>query len=145
MRISDWSSDVCSSDLDRMRHHRVDEGVVVETFVAEAEVREGRSLFAQQRTRGDAGAPDKLLKQCARRRCLQIFDDMRLDARIANHRKRVARRAAFRIVVDDDVGGHSADRSEEHTSELQSLMRTSYASFRLKKKIRVSMISIITT
>src|SRR3546814_14267738 len=112
MRIRDWSSDVCSSDLvvnylfavflgegtalarrdegedllrgaaelhaerrdderpideDRMRHHRVDEGVVVETFVAEAEVREGRSLFAQQRTRGDAGAPDKLLKQCARR------------------------------------------------------------------------------
>src|SRR3546814_3929578 len=39
-------------DEDRMRHHRVDEGVVVETFVAEAEVREGRSLFAQQRTRG---------------------------------------------------------------------------------------------
>src|SRR3546814_3200707 len=113
-----------------MRHHRVDEGVVVETFVAEAEVREGRSLFAQQRTRGDAGAPDKLLKQCARRRCLQIFDDMRLDARIANHRKRVARRAAFRIVVDDDVGG----RSEEHTSELQSLMRISYAVFCSKQK-----------
>src|SRR3546814_4984770 len=104
---------------------------------------------------------------------------MRLDARIANHRKRVARRAAFRIVVDDDVGGHSADsaravepsvrpislsfrsitissmlscgsarnsemrfdrkwsarsRSEEHTSELQSLMRISYAVFCLKKK-----------
>src|SRR3546814_9128219 len=40
-------------DEDRMRHHRVDEGVVVETFVAEAGVREGRSLFAQKRTRGD--------------------------------------------------------------------------------------------
>src|SRR3546814_16627841 len=78
MRMSDWSSDVCSSDVllrgaaelhaerrdverpideDRMRPNRVAEGVVVETFVAEAEVREGRSLFAQQRTRGDAGAP----------------------------------------------------------------------------------------
>src|SRR3546814_4380145 len=31
----------------------------------------------------------------------------------------------------DDV---AADRSEEHTSELQSLMRTSYAVFCLKKK-----------
>src|SRR3546814_5354950 len=30
----------------------------------------------------------------------------------------------------------SAARSEEHTSELQSLMRTSYAAFRLKKKMK---------
>src|SRR3546814_8239962 len=33
-----------------------------------------------------------------------------------------------------DSGGH-CDRSEEHTSELQSLMRISYAVFCLKKKI----------
>src|SRR3546814_6515905 len=39
------------------------------------------------------------------------------------HRRRHRRRAA---------------RSEEHTSELQSLMRTSYAVFRLKKKITYS-------
>src|SRR3546814_6911400 len=32
------------------------------------------------------------------------------------------------------AGGDSVDRSEEHTSELQSLMRTSYAVFCLKKK-----------
>src|SRR3546814_2523162 len=32
-------------------------------------------------------------------------------------------------------GGHDAQRSEEHTSELQSLMRISYAVFCLKKKI----------
>src|SRR3546814_3938819 len=31
-------------------------------------------------------------------------------------------------------GPHRADRSEEHTSELQSLMRISYAVFCLKKK-----------
>src|SRR3546814_1929211 len=31
-------------------------------------------------------------------------------------------------------GGHVAERSEEHTSELQSLMRISYAVFCLKKK-----------
>src|SRR3546814_4982752 len=35
-----------------------------------------------------------------------------------------------------DVTGTSATRSEEHTSELQSLMRTSYAVFCLKKKPR---------
>src|SRR3546814_2975084 len=33
-----------------------------------------------------------------------------------------------------DAGGKPEDRSEEHTSELQSLMRISYAVFRLKKK-----------
>src|SRR3546814_9731150 len=33
------------------------------------------------------------------------------------------------------TNGSEADRSEEHTSELQSLMRTSYAVFCLKKKI----------
>src|SRR3546814_4986276 len=33
-----------------------------------------------------------------------------------------------------DVVGGSSMRSEEHTSELQSLMRTSYAVFCLKKK-----------
>src|SRR3546814_8222657 len=32
------------------------------------------------------------------------------------------------------IDGHDADRSEEHTSELQSLMRISYAVFCLKKK-----------
>src|SRR3546814_3730236 len=32
------------------------------------------------------------------------------------------------------VGEHPVDRSEEHTSELQSLMRKSYAVFCLKKK-----------
>src|SRR3546814_16813009 len=32
------------------------------------------------------------------------------------------------------IGGHGTSRSEEHTSELQSLMRISYAVFCLKKK-----------
>src|SRR3546814_1063398 len=42
--------------------------------------------------------------------------------------------------LDDDVVDHvllqrAAERSEEHTSELQSLMRISYAVFCLKKKM----------
>src|SRR3546814_1644738 len=35
---------------------------------------------------------------------------------------------------DQEAGGQTCDRSEEHTSELQSLMRISYAVFCLKKK-----------
>src|SRR3546814_3694915 len=41
------------------------------------------------------------------------------------------------VDVSEDLTGHGAvvsDRSEEHTSELQSLMRNSYAVFCLKKK-----------
>src|SRR3546814_1401481 len=37
----------------------------------------------------------------------------------------------------DDTRGHNHPRSEEHTSELQSLMRTSYAVICLKKKKKV--------
>src|SRR3546814_19388080 len=43
----------------------------------------------------------------------------------------------LRPVVEGFLGRHGlsiTDRSEEHTSELQSLMRISYAVFRLKKK-----------
>src|SRR3546814_8766185 len=42
-----------------------------------------------------------------------------------------------RHVALPDVA-HGADRSEEHTSELQSLMRISYAVFCLKKKTKTS-------
>src|SRR3546814_3140988 len=51
---------------------------------------------------------------------------------------------AFPIVCRTVLSGHSgvgiviADRSEEHTSELQSLMRISYAVFCLKKKKNLS-------
>src|SRR3546814_724095 len=44
------------------------------------------------------------------------------------------RRLQLRIAVADDAPSRSADRSEEHTSELQSLLRNSYAVLCLKKK-----------
>src|SRR3546814_7787262 len=59
----------------------------------------------------------------------------RLVAGPVEHRARVVGHAA----VDRHVGAHARhllDRSEEHTSELQSLMRISYAVFCLKKKNR---------
>src|SRR3546814_5452798 len=59
-----------------------------------------------------------------------IADEIIIDRRRAvampaqDRRRRIAARAA----------GHRGERSEEHTSELTSLMRTSYAVFCLKKK-----------
>src|SRR5690606_36328231 len=54
---------------------------------------------------GDTHARDELGEHVPRRRCLEIFDDMRLDARIADHRQGVARSAAIRVVIDDNVHG----------------------------------------
>src|SRR3546814_4749459 len=45
-----------------------------------------------------------------------------------------ARLAAYGLAVEDLADALRAARSEEHTSELQSLMRISYAVFCLKKK-----------
>src|SRR3546814_10681858 len=92
MRISDWSSDVCSSDL-----------------------RPGFEVLG--RDRADVGL-DQLADLLLDRHLL----DQRVDARLGR-----------------GVGnGGRALRSEEHTSELQSLMRISYAVFCLKKKNKQS-------
>src|SRR3546814_10868781 len=104
MRISDWSSDVCSSDLVRLVHvlglarDRAD--VTLGLLDAEHEVLAPlHHVLAQVLSEGRPSlrglAPSDLLEG-------------RLDGLL--------------------------DRSEEHTSELQSLMRISYAVFCLKKK-----------
>src|SRR3546814_10712991 len=57
---------------------------------------------------------------------------------VALHGKRAIEQALghFAIPIEQGVGAHfgQCSRSEEHTSELQSLMRISYAVFCLKKK-----------
>src|SRR3546814_4295983 len=56
------------------------------------------------------------------------------EAAVAGAARGQRNTAAFRRELDGV--GHQVQRSEEHTSELQSLMRISYAVFCLKKKIR---------
>src|SRR3546814_1144054 len=113
MRISDWSSDVCSSDL-----HSVDDV-------------EGHPL---------GGRPDQT-QQIATAFLNHLIGEMdmlrtRVDVTIdALHQPVMERRPARRAVCKcPDLGYHIVYRSEEHTSELQSLMRTSYAVFCLKNK-----------
>src|SRR3546814_4906064 len=100
MRISDWSSDVCSSDLDAD-----DLRIALWAFPLSQGCSDrllGRAAGADRRCRGAAGA---------RSATLDLGGD------------RVHRAVGCR-----------GTRSEEHTSELQSLMRISYAVFCLKKK-----------
>src|SRR3546814_4063707 len=118
MRISDWSSDVCSADL-RLR-------VVAEHAFAKPRTRCGFEAGGVGE-RIDA-VVDRLPEYRFRR--IQPPPHARVDRALPReheHHVAVARRPAA-------SGGRRQLRSEEHTSELQSLMRNSYAVFCLKKK-----------
>src|SRR3546814_2877527 len=115
MRISDWSSDACSSDLEAEGGQHV-EGDVLHLGAGEAE-RLGAELVAKgPLVEGELhveGAGEAGLQRLQR----GLGEALGLEA-IMVHAGRVLESA-----VADRV------RSEEHTSELQSLMRISYAVF----------------
>src|SRR3546814_1730348 len=114
MRFSDWSSDVCSSDLQSLHFFLPDQG------------RRARALCHARLRDGGARAGFRFGR--APQRKLEI-------AAVAHHHFSVAltcrdRGLAYRHGRDRRGG---ASRSEEHTSELRSLIRISYAVFYLKK------------
>src|ERR1700722_14638623 len=86
-----------------MRLNGVEQRVVGERRVAKAELMIWRSLLAQDLADCQAGASEQLREQQPRRRTLQIFDYVRFDTGIADHREHVARGSACRIMIDDDI------------------------------------------
>src|SRR3546814_4411862 len=119
MRISDWSSDVCSSDL-------IGKNIV------------GVVLQCNNYEVIDLGVMVPYAK------ILQVANDEKVDiiglsglitpsleemATVAQEMQRTGMSIPLLI-----GGATTSKRSEEHTSELQSLMRISYAVFCLKKK-----------
>src|SRR3546814_5403495 len=125
MRISDWSSDVCSSDL------------VFQFVYRGAFVLSGGNRVEVAHPYADAELPQLRFTQSA--------DTMFLFHR--NHKPRLLKRTSassfalsefvpregpFRSLNANEALLITASRSEEHTSELQSLMRISYAVFCLK-------------
>src|SRR3546814_4947544 len=93
MRISDWSSDVCSSDLQQ--------------YPARSSL---RTLVMQHK--------------------------MEARSNPSVHRRRAGERRSSGAARLEACPRCLGSRSEEHTSELQSLMRISYAVFCLKKNIQ---------
>src|SRR4051794_30354659 len=111
-----------------MREHPVDQLVVAPSGIVETELAIRRPLLPQQRADRNAHRPDQLDQPLARGRRLQIFDDDRLDAALADHRQGVARGAAVRIVVDrDDHHAVSATSTGPRTSGRPSNQRISSA------------------
>src|SRR3546814_8428049 len=109
MRISDWSSDVCSSDLDCIR-----------------------SLPKCQRTGrcGPSSYPAATETTALRWREMRIST----PSTRRDRRAKTRRQCLYPGPLVSIKGYCPARRSEEHTSELQSLMRISYAVFCLRKK-----------
>src|SRR3546814_2108739 len=131
MRISDWSSDVCSSDLDVLqRQQTAARGLVVAG--AEGGVGLDQQVEGARRRRlGDVGAADAEAPGGDRRQrplALRHPVDVGQPVEAVEHRRAEAGDLAAELDQAVQL------RSEEHTSELQSLMRISYAVFCLKKK-----------
>src|SRR3546814_8341129 len=136
MRISDWSSDVCSSDLRTLRpaHHNL-------------HIRSGRrAALRDVHPTGLAGPitattatpvhdPRAIGRGAAKkRRMLWIRGYGPINGRQSLGRSIAIEKAVLPrhpLQLPDTETNHG--RSEEHTSELQSLMRISYAVFCLQK------------
>src|SRR3546814_6885033 len=116
MRISDWSSDVCSSDLDLPTPEFVDDDACHLAGVDDG--------LCDRDREGDDFAECVAIENPEPVRSSD-FDKMLAAGLIPTS---IVRKGVGR---DAELAGH---RSEEHTSELQSLMRISYAVFCLKKK-----------
>src|SRR3546814_2533679 len=100
MRISDWSSDVCSSDL----------YLLLQVYILRDDDL-GRDLKARLTRRARDGL-----------RIYMLYDEIGSYG------------LPHLFIAELRAAGVVVRRSEEHTSELQSLMRISYAVFCLKKK-----------
>src|SRR3546814_2183186 len=112
MRISDWSSDVCSSDL---------------LHLVAGDVRHRVNRQLGQLPNAEAG--DREEDEQDRPACA---DGERNET--CNHGLFLLARALAELGLEQEcILSCDHLRSEEHTSELQSLMRTSYAVFCLKK------------
>src|SRR3546814_4633138 len=117
LRISDWSSDVCSSDLRRALDHVHHQDVAL---AAHGHVLEEAGLVQRADRLPDVGLVDAVAA---------------LDRQVGEHGARADALQAVDADVADGEAAVGSDsrrervRSEEHTSELQSLMRISYAVF----------------
>src|SRR3546814_2319081 len=113
MRISDWSSDVCSSDL-----------------ASVPEISAAEMMFGMFRYESVALGGPMHTASSASRTCIASASAVECTATvlipISWHARWIRSAISPRLAI-------SSFRSEEHTSELQSLMRISYAVFCLKK------------
>src|SRR3546814_7149489 len=120
MRISDWSSDVCSSDLqpDPIVPTRLNAPIAASMPAAMTEVIPKSPQIAIRWVCTSPLVVAPQMKKVPKR--IQKVSDRETPLSTSSG--------------DTSIAANEPGRSEEHTSELQSLMRISYAVFCLKKK-----------
>src|SRR3546814_8029317 len=133
MRISDWSSDVCSSDLLRIVEEIQVPARALDEIIAELSVDDAARNLLVIDAPGQAGALLGNVSIAA----LHFFSDVIVRSAVeppyaGDMGMQELLDALLRLGFEST--GDDPERSEEHTSELQSLMRISYAVFCLKKK-----------
>src|SRR3546814_5283338 len=133
MRISDWSSDVCSSDLVPPAHHRARAPHVARRVSHRprggllSELWQPAPRTAEAKAAHAAAEADRSARPERYR-----LDPETVASAAAKHPDDLERFApGWRAGLERYLG---SARSEEHTSELQSLMRISYAVFGLANK-----------
>src|SRR3546814_10251578 len=117
MRISDWSSDVCSSDLVRQFAH-IFEHTAHRARAVESSLGTAKHFDASKVVDIAIGRVPTASGE-GRAAAVGNFIDVNADSRTHIDTSRATAHRNLGI----------AGRSEEHTSELQSLMRSSYAVF----------------
>src|SRR3546814_7838825 len=138
MRISDWSSDVCSSDLPE-QHEQHGNGVDISDLAVHIELENTQHRFDHNSWQSihATGEARELVGELIQH---ERHPQRHYQARqiIAAQQQEAAEKPDY---ASEDRRDHQTKqgiaqagyaRSEEHTSELQSLMRISYAVFCLK-------------
>src|SRR3546814_4981170 len=117
MRISDWSSDVCSSDLSSARPSSARRLDAKSRRNVDFSSRALRIVFSSQPTE-----PATRVGPCSAQRSTSgLLKSSRASYSVSG---KIGGRTLLRLVMQKPF--HEQGRSEEHTSELQSSMRNSY-------------------
>src|SRR3546814_6858844 len=140
MRISDWSSDVCSSDLigvgveTAQIVRRIDEflrrDLIQETTVLGSTEVRADYLNRMQAMFGSLGNNNALGNSISD--LASAIENVAKSPEVAAHRFDAVNDAVEMAQYFNDMGTQVQQRSEEHTSELQSLMRSTSAVLRLQ-------------
>src|SRR3546814_2404452 len=118
MRISDWSSDVCSSDLPKMGNDEVLAGRTVH-------------VLSVMPSASDSARFTRLLAWVDAKSCVALrvdfYEGQTVRKRLSVDAKSLRRDGGYWYASQLQMSDLGQGRSEEHTSELQSLMLISYA------------------
>src|SRR3546814_1724339 len=119
MRISDWSSDVCSSDLQRQINYTRSNESEADRIGIRTMARSGYD-------------PEAMAQMFERMQALERSNQGGAKQRTPDYLR--SHPVTTTRIAEAKTRAAKMERSEEHTTELQSLMRISYAVFCLDKK-----------